>query len=213
MTTAVRIVRPMSDKQASFLKTLMAERVLPEPGDGHFRQINDVRGVLDPKNPATYTLREASNAIGVLLGFAKKPREDVVQAPDGVGIGVYLDPQDGAIYKIVKNRNTDGLHSRVWSAINGERLTLDVTVGRANGKWRYAPRAINEITPEMKMTLDEAKRFITLYGVCVRCGRKLVAAESVERGIGPVCVAYFGGEAAFANARVAVEDQEILAAT
>lgn len=47
------------------------------------------------------------------------------------------------------------------------------------------------------MTLDEAKAFILRYGQCVRCGRRLKAAESVERGIGPVCVRYFtfGNEA------------------
>jgi len=41
------------------------------------------------------------------------------------------------------------------------------------------------------MSLDAAKAFILRYGRCVRCSRRLKAAQSVERGIGPVCMAYF----------------------
>jgi hypothetical protein len=204
----------MTFPQRSFMIKLMGERVLPEPGELHFRLINDARDVLDPAKAATYDTKEASNVIQALLSLDKLVEgvpAPMAQVP--ADIGVYLDPADGSIYKVVKNRTNDGRHAKAWTAINGERLTLDVTVGRASGKWIYAPDGMRKITPEMKMTLDEAKRFITLYGVCVRCGRKLEAAESVERGIGPVCVTYFGGEAAFANARVAVEDQEILAAT
>jgi hypothetical protein len=41
------------------------------------------------------------------------------------------------------------------------------------------------------MTLDEAKAFLLRFGRCVRCNRRLKVGQSVERGLGPVCVKEF----------------------
>jgi hypothetical protein len=38
-----------------------------------------------------------------------------------------------------------------------------------------------------KMTLDEAKSYGRLYGVCCKCGATLTDERSIEAGIGPVC--------------------------
>src|SRR3989442_106134 len=55
----------------------------------------------------------------------------------------------------------------------------------------YAPGAIYNLREEDRMPIDEAKKLIVKYGKCIACGRKLKRAESVERGIGPICVKYF----------------------
>jgi bacterioferritin-associated ferredoxin len=56
----------------------------------------------------------------------------------------------------------------------------------------YEPGLVEQVAREgRKMTLEEAKAFIVLYGRCARCGRALKAAESVERGIGPICYKWF----------------------
>jgi len=52
----------------------------------------------------------------------------------------------------------------------------------------YAPGAVGGLKPEMKMTAEDAKSFGILYGVCVVCGARLEDAESVAKGIGPVCL-------------------------
>lgn len=41
------------------------------------------------------------------------------------------------------------------------------------------------------MTLDQAKAFGALYGVCCNCGRTLTDEGSIEAGIGPVCAKKF----------------------
>lgn len=104
-------------------------------------------------------------------------------------IGVYVTP-DGAIVKVQQNRAKTGTYAMRWQEISGERL-VDATEEHVHGDWVYAPEHKRHLASYRKMTLDEAKAFILRYGRCVRCGRKLKAADSVERGIGPVCVEYF----------------------
>jgi hypothetical protein len=74
--------------------------------------------------------------------------------------------------------------------IGGVRLTE--TGSHEHGEYVYEAGLVQQVAAEgRKMTLDEAKAFILRYGQCVRCGRQLKDANSVEQGIGPVCVKYF----------------------
>lgn len=57
--------------------------------------------------------------------------------------------------------------------------------------FEYAPGAIKVIREEHRMDLERAKELAVQYGRCLNCGRKLKVAESVERGIGPVCIKRF----------------------
>lgn len=59
------------------------------------------------------------------------------------------------------------------------------------GKFIFCAGAIRKIRPEHKMSLDEAKAFGKIYGVCCKCGRTLTDETSIENGIGPVCGASF----------------------
>jgi len=119
--------------------------------------------------------------------------------------GVYVMP-DNAIVKVQANKAKTNTYAKRWIEISGERLNENDA--RVRGEWEYAPGLINEVSAKgRKMTLEEAKAFILRYGQCVRCARKLKAAESVERGIGPVCITYFAGDAT--GASVLVEAQEV----
>jgi len=109
-------------------------------------------------------------------------------APTQVEPGIYIDGE-GAIWKVQQNKAKTSVYAKVWSNHNGERLTLGGE--KVHGEWDYVPGGIRTASTARRMTLDEAKAFILLYGSCVRCGRTLKAAESVERGIGPVCITYF----------------------
>jgi len=102
--------------------------------------------------------------------------------------GIYMDGE-GAIWKVQPNKAKTNVYAKVWTAHNGERLTLGGE--RTHGEWDYVPGGLKSVVAARRMTLDEAKQFILIYGSCVRCGRTLKAADSVERGIGPVCVTYF----------------------
>ena len=107
--------------------------------------------------------------------------------------GVYVLP-NGDIVKVQANRAKTNTYAKRWVVINGERLTEADT--RARGEYVYEAGLIGQVAAEgRKMTLEEAKAFIIRYGICARCSRQLKAAESVERGIGPICIGYFGGGA------------------
>jgi hypothetical protein len=104
--------------------------------------------------------------------------------------GVYVLP-DGGIVKVKANRDKSRTYALRWTPINGERLTEAGT--RERGEYVFEAGLVQTVAANgRKMTLTEAKAFTLRYGVCCRCGRKLVAAESVERAIGPICVQYFG---------------------
>jgi Family of unknown function (DUF6011) len=64
---------------------------------------------------------------------------------------------------------------------------------------QYDKGAIFRLTLSDRMPLAEAEVLTTRYGKCIApgpnggiCGRRLRAAKSVRRGIGPVCIKYFG---------------------
>lgn len=131
--------------------------------------------------------REASQVIDFLLSLPKKQVEQ--QSADQPEIGVYVLP-NGTIVQAKPNKAKTNVYTKRWVTIGGERL-VDATEEHVHGEWEYAPELKREIRPEYKMTLEQAKDFILRYGQCARCGRRLKAAESVERGIGPVCQRYF----------------------
>lgn len=55
------------------------------------------------------------------------------------------------------------------------------------GGFVYAQGAIRNLSAETLMTLDEARQYGEIYGVCVNCGATLTDEGSIANGIGPVC--------------------------
>jgi hypothetical protein len=109
-------------------------------------------------------------------------------------VGVYV-LTDGTIVKVQANLAKTATYTKVLVEIGGMRATESGE--RVNAEYQYAPDLMWRVVSQgHRMELDEAKAFILRYGFCARCGRQLKAAVSVERGIGPVCVQYFAGEAA-----------------
>lgn len=110
--------------------------------------------------------------------------------------GVYVLPDD-TIVRIKMNLEKTGSYTKRWVHISGFRLTESVDPetlknNRSHGDYEYAPELkAQALSVGRKMTRDEALKFSTIYGICAWCGRTLVAAKSVERGIGPVCIKRF----------------------
>lgn len=114
--------------------------------------------------------------------------------------GVYVLPT-GEIVKMKANAAKTAVYPMIWTETSSDRL--DSEDQHATGEFRYEENwlARSEIRQRVeqtgrKMNLEEAKAFIRRYGMCVRCGRHLKVAQSVERGLGPVCVKFFEGTAA-----------------
>jgi hypothetical protein len=116
----------------------------------------------------------------------RQPRDQREVVP-GIEPGVY---EVGAgIYVVKWNRSQTALYAKVLVEIGGRRMTEAGEV--ANIEFEYAPGAIARIRPAHRMTAERARTLTLVYGRCLNCGRFLKAAESVERGIGPVCARAF----------------------
>ncbi len=61
-------------------------------------------------------------------------------------------------------------------------------------EFEYYPQAMKFLSEVDRMSLEEGKRLTILYGRCIICGHHLKVAQSLERGIGPVCANYFKHE-------------------
>jgi hypothetical protein len=119
-------------------------------------------------------------------------REDVAQ-PEPVGPGVYETP-DGNVYVVKQTQDKQRVYAKRMIEIGGERLTEADTIVKID--FEYAPGAIRDIRSEHRMSLTRAEelQLMIRYGRCICCGRNLKAADSVARGIGPVCRGYFSTE-------------------
>ncbi len=102
-------------------------------------------------------------------------------------LGVYELP-DGSVYVVTSNKEGTRLYAKklvvTRPRLNADNVPVDFD-------FVYDRGAIYNIKPEHKMSLERAKKLTIQYSRCIRCGRHLKAAESVERGIGPICIKAF----------------------
>lgn len=154
---------PATDKQIAFIRKLAAERDLtPEQ-----------RAAVES---AKLTAKGASATIEKLLALPKVER---VEAE--LEAGMYRKA-DGRIYKVQR-------------AVHGSgRMTAKLLVLGEQGEkatFEYQGLATRFVSADERMTLEQAKAFGALYGVCCNCGATLTDEGSIEAGIGPVCAQRF----------------------
>lgn len=163
-------------KQAAFIRRLTAERQQP---------LNEAE--LD-----NLSKQAASEYITVLLALPKAGQQ-AMDAPRQTEVtvtepGVY-ETAENVVYVVKPNRDKTRLYAKRLVEINAERALAEG--GRVQIEFEYERGAIFRLDPSMKMPLERAKELTIRYGKCIVCGRGLKAAESVERGIGPVCIKSF----------------------
>jgi hypothetical protein len=54
-------------------------------------------------------------------------------------------------------------------------------------RFAYEGGAIHRLSADNRMTVADAQEVGAQVGMCCVCGRDLIVAENIERGIGPVC--------------------------
>ena len=90
----------------------------------------------------------------------------------------------------------DSIIYKVQKAVHGSgRLYAKALI---DGRFEYASGMVYKLAPSDQMTLEEAKEFGALYGICCVCGRLLTDETSIEAGIGPICAGrsdYFATDA------------------
>lgn len=121
----------------------------------------------------TMTNGQVSEVLDYLKSLPRPARTEA--APVELEDAIYL--LDGKIYKVVHAVHGSG---RQYAKV------LEV-YGPGDARFERAPGAIRNLRPEHRMTLDQAREYGALYGVCVRCGATLTAEDSIERMMGPVC--------------------------
>lgn len=113
------------------------------------------------------TRKEASGIIDIMfkLPSIKKPAAFVKVAD-----GFYV--LNDTIYKVQTSPDTGRTYAKKLGA---------------DGSFVYSPGAVGKLAKAEKLTLELAKQYGKLYGMCVICGRTLTNEESITAGIGPIC--------------------------
>jgi len=151
--------RPASEKQVAFLDKLLAEKDHTFTADF----ISEVKA----------DVKKASSTIDQLLAM---PRKRAKAAGGAVTEdGMYRTP-DGTVYKVqIAKQGSGNLYAK--------RLVIE----DGHGSFEYAPGAVRQLQADWKMTLEQAKEFGQLYGICCKCGADLTDEGSIAAGIGPIC--------------------------
>lgn len=160
-----------SDKQVAVIVRESARRVGFEPMDEALaRQLSK---------------RAASALLDQLFAARFKPREPE-WTPES---GIYRNPETGQIYKVYTNQARTRMLAKLL--VINETDSFDMQHGftqiAGEPRWDYQGMATRFVKPGWLMTLEQAKQFGTIYGVCCSCGRLLTDEGSIEAGIGPVC--------------------------
>lgn len=176
--------QPMAtEKQISFINSLMSQVELTD----------EQRSGAETALEGGLTKKQASSWITRLLELKKdQPNKPALvdEKPETVQVtqaGVY--EKDGEVFIVKPTRDKARLYAKRLVEINGERATE--SGDRVQIEFEYAAGVVYKLSPSDKMPLEKAKALTIRYGRCIVCGRHLKAAESVERGIGPVCIKSF----------------------
>lgn len=98
--------------------------------------------------------------------------------------GVY--EKDGEVYVIRKSK--DGrLYAMQLMPLSSNSARLTEAGTKVNFDYVYAPGAMSVLNVSDRMSLERAQELTIQHRRCLVCGRRLKAADSVARGIGPVC--------------------------
>jgi len=205
MNTYTVTTAPAADKQVAYVKDLLHSRVVHPEAAARLRATL-AAGTLtkqgaslaidwfrrQPVRPAEVILEDDGNQAEADLADAeraadfKEAAEAVLNAPAApVTVGVY--EMDGAVYKVKPSKAGNLYAMRLdYTVGEAERLTAAGTVIKAT--YTYAPGIVGRLDQAHRVTGDRANALSILFSSCLVCGRKLSAAQSVARSIGPVCI-------------------------
>lgn len=107
-----------------------------------------------------------------LLKAGDKVEEQPVTRAQAVTVGFYL--YGAGVAEVVRNQAGTRLYAKI----------LDVHTGR----WNYAAGVVNRLKPEDRLTLEQAAALGKKWHRCMVCGRELTNDDSIDRGIGPICL-------------------------
>lgn len=143
----------------------------PAPSDSQIRFLRVLSTDAGEDEPKVRTKQEASDEIERLIAIRDATKSGSKAAEEGM----YRIP-DGTIYRVQIAKQGSG---RPYA----KKLVED-----ADG-WHFRRVAGMQfrLKASDKLSLDEAKEWGKLYGVCCKCGADLTDETSIAEGIGPIC--------------------------
>lgn len=211
------VVREVSPKQVAFIKRLLAERDtsklvrLPGSEDIEHMSLRGARDLIErllgcPELPIS--VRKEPKATEKQIAFitslakqknvdlsSKKPLSEITprEASDLISELKSMPNAARAELEAGMYRTPDGVIFKVQRAVNGsgnlyaKRLHVSQVDGKPMSEFVYESGSVRKLNPEWRMTLEQAKEFGAIYGVCCVCSRTLTDEVSIEEGIGPIC--------------------------
>jgi len=195
--------RPASERQIGFIQALLTQHeVAPEAAD-RLRGRIEARDLDVPTASATidWLKRQPAVASAATVPAKDTEREHAEHAERIDSDGMYT--MGGVVYKVQRAVHGSGqLYAKrlVISRDCEGHESLDGPIGNveycdgtcrpaseAEAEFVYAPGIVTQLRPEHRLSLEQAKAFGRLYGICVRCGATLTDETSIAAGIGPVC--------------------------
>jgi Family of unknown function (DUF6011) len=126
----------------------------------------------------------ASRMIDALLAKPVKVSERRDAAPAAeLEAGMYRKA-DGRIYKVQRAVHGSG-------KMTAKQLIAPSADGAYAARFEYQGLASRFVAADERMSLEEARQYGALYGVCCVCARTLTDEDSIAAGIGPVCAKGF----------------------
>lgn len=172
-------VKLASEKQINFLRKLIDEKAWELAGG------EDYAPIVNVQTGEPVSAKSAGEAITWLLTLARKPVETTTTVD--LESGIYL--HDGQVFKVYTNQARTRMLAKLlvlpegWVDLSrNEREASD-----SQPQWIYQGVASRFVKADEKMTLEQAKEFGAIYGVCSNCGRLLTNEDSIEAGLGPIC--------------------------
>lgn len=207
------VVRVVSDKQVNFMKNLLATRDtsgltrLPGSEDIENMSLAGARDLIDrllacpmkadapaPKaRPATEPMKAfLRKLIAERASNGKTFEVDTISFDDARKAIDYLKEQPIAPQKVTEGMYLkDGVVYKVQRAVHGSGNLYAKEFNTEIKKFEYATGAVYRLAATDRMTLEQAKEYSALYGVCIRCSKTLTKEESIERAMGDVCASKF----------------------
>jgi hypothetical protein len=131
------------------------------------KKLAEERNIVLNNTGTEFSKKAASEMIEKLLAT---PKPASAKKSTAIEDGFY--ELEGKVYKVVTSPNSGNKYAKVFTELGFE----------------YAQGATSKLAKAgIKLTLEAAKNYGHLYGMCVICGRVLTDEISISQGIGPVC--------------------------
>jgi hypothetical protein len=201
---ATKPAEPATDKQRNFLGALLRGSLAASFKDGTLSSA-DVEDSVLAVVTANASKRDASRAIDALVGKHKpvwdafKTAAPAAPAKPATGLdltdlpaGRYAVPGADTRLKVMVQKPDKGK----WAGWVFVKDAAEYGEGRRYGSQRPGQSYKGDIRNHLETILSDPAAAMAKYGEitdhCGYCGRKLEDKDSVERGIGPVCIKKLG---------------------